>query len=73
MFTLQMGGAMSVVGLVLFVIAVVLYYLVARYVYRDANSRSMNGTLWGVATFLALFVGLLPGVVVIVVYLIVRD
>jgi len=73
MFSLQMGGAMGVVGFVLFVIAVVLYYFVARYVYRDANSRNMNGTLWGIVTFLALFVGLLPGVVVIVVYLVVRD
>ena len=73
MFPLQ-GGIAGIGGLILFVIVLALYYFVARYIYRDAKSRgNSNATLWGIATFIALVVGFIPGLIVIVLYLLLRG
>jgi O-antigen ligase len=67
---LQLGGAFGLVGtLLLLVIA----YFVGKYVYNDAKGRNMNETLWGVGAGVAIFVGLVPGLVVLLVYYVVRD
>lgn len=70
MFPLQLGGAVGLLGTLLLLIVA---YLVGRWVYNDAKGRGMNETLWGVLTGVAIFVGLVPGLVMLVVYLVIRD
>ena len=56
------------------VAAVVVFILVALWVYRDAESRRMSAGLWVVALILAsLFFTFVGGLVVLIVYLIVRT
>ncbi|WP_277815054.1 hypothetical protein [Haloarcula salina] len=42
--------------------------------YSDAKGRGDDkAVLWGVLTALGFFIGLIPGVLVVVVYLVVRE
>ena len=56
------------------VAAVVVFIIVAVWMYRDAESRGMSGGLWVVlllvASFFASFIG---GIIVLVIYLVVRN
>lgn len=56
------------------VAALIVFVVVAVWMYRDAESRRMSGGLWVVlllvASFLASFIG---GIIVLVIYLIVRS
>ena len=56
------------------VAALVVFILVAIWMYRDAESRGMSGGLWVVlllvASFVAPFIG---GLIVLVIYLVVRS
>lgn len=66
----DLGGPIGLLGtLVLLLVA----FLVGRYVYRDAAGRGMNETLWGVGTGVAILLGLLPGLVVLLIYVVVRE
>ena len=59
-------GLILVIGLVLFVAGLVATY----WVYNDAKQRGNdNAVLWGVLTLLGFFIGLVPGVLVVVIYL----
>ena len=66
----RIGGPFGVLGLLLLLVVA---FFVGRYVYRDADRRGMNGTLWGLGTAVAILVGFVPGLVVLVVYLLVRN
>lgn len=72
---LQLGAIDAVLGALCFVIlaSLVVFILVAVWVYRDAQSRGMSGALWVVLLVLAsLFFAFIGGLVVLVIYLIVR-
>lgn len=58
-----LGGVFGVLG---GIISVVLSILLGVYVYRDANNRNMNGTLWLLIIITSWLVGL-------IVYFIVRN
>jgi len=71
---LQIPGAVElVVLLVVFVLGLVA--LGAAYlVYSDAKGRGNDSAgLWAVLTTIGFFVGLIPGVAVVVIYLLVRE
>jgi hypothetical protein len=75
---LQMPGGAEIIVLLLFlVISIVgLAILIGAtyWVYQDAQGRGNdNAALWAVLTALGFFIGLIPGVGVVVVYLLVRD
>src|SRR6266511_1568079 len=76
--TLQVTPGLSggLLGLLIAVclITLVLVVLVAIWMYRDAQSRRMDGTVWVVLLVLArVFGGLLGLVIVTVIYLVVRG
>ncbi|MDS0283241.1 hypothetical protein [Haloarcula onubensis] len=58
-------GLILLVGLVVFVAGLAATY----WVYSDAKQRGNdNAVLWGVLTLLGFFIGLVPGVLVVVIY-----
>ncbi|MEF8807765.1 hypothetical protein [Natronomonas sp.] len=67
------GPLAGVLGLLGTLIVLVIAFIVGRWVYRDAQGRDMNETLWGLGTGVAILVGLIPGVVVFAVYYVLRD
>lgn len=70
---LQLPGAIElVVVLFVFVIGLVLLVGASYWVYTDAKKRGNdNAVLWALLTALGFFIGLLPGLVVLVVYAVV--
>ncbi len=71
----QLGVFDAFLGALCFVIiaSLVVFILVAVWVYRDAQSRRMSGALWVVLLVLAsLFFAFIGGLIVLVIYLIVR-
>lgn len=64
------GGIFGLLGTLLLLVVA---FLVGRWVYRDAQGRDMNETLWGLGTGIAILIGLIPGLVVFVVYYVLRD
>ncbi len=71
----QLGPFDAFLGALCFVIiaSLVVFVLVAVWVYRDAERRGMSGTLWVVLLVLAsLFFAFIGGLIVLVIYLIVR-
>lgn len=71
----QLGPFDALLGALCLVIvaSLVVFVLVAVWVYRDAESRGMSGALWVVLLVLAsLFFAFIGGLVVLVIYLIVR-
>lgn len=66
----DIGGPLGLLGTLLLLI---IAFLVGRYVYRDAAGRGMNETLWGFGTGIAILLGLLPGLLVLLVYVVVRE
>src|SRR5512136_959842 len=71
----QFGPFDALLGALCFVIigSLVVFILVAVWVYRDAESRGMSGALWVVLLVLAsLFFAFIGGLIVLVIYLIVR-
>ena len=73
MFPLQIPDVGGPVGLLGTLLLLIVAFLVGRYVYRDAKGRGMNETLWGVGTGVAIVIGLVPGLVVLLLYLVIRD
>ncbi|QLD85407.1 hypothetical protein HWV23_06580 [Natronomonas halophila] len=67
------GPLAGVLGLLGTLIVLVIAFLVGRWVYRDAQGRGMNAMLWGLGTGIAIFVGLIPGIVVFAIYYVLRD
>ena len=60
--------------LILLVILLVVFGLVGRWVYRDAKSRGSDWAWqWGVGIGLLFFVGLVPGLLGLLIYVTVRD
>jgi len=51
----------------------VLFIVVGIWVYRDAESRGMDGTLWALGVVIGGLLGLIIGIVVLIVYLVVRS
>ncbi|WP_424004621.1 hypothetical protein ACOZ4I_07860 [Haloarcula salina] len=70
------GPRRSRLLIVLFIFVIGLAILVGAsyWVYSDAKGRGDDkAVLWGVLTALGFFIGLIPGVLVLVVYLVVRE
>ncbi|MEM2947250.1 MAG: hypothetical protein QXN96_03305 [Candidatus Bathyarchaeia archaeon] len=59
---LLVGGVLCLLPVIWFVIAIIL----CIWVYKDAESRGMNGTLW-------LIIVLLAGLLGLIIYLVVRE
>jgi putative flippase GtrA len=69
---LQVPGAPEL--LILLLVLVVAFGLVGRWVYRDARSRGSEWAWqWGVGIAVLSLVGLVPGLLGLVVYLVVRG
>ncbi|MBV0922826.1 hypothetical protein KTS45_01305 [Halomicroarcula limicola] len=70
---LQMPGAPElIIILLIFVVGLVILVGATYWVYNDAQSRGNdNAALWAVLTALGFFIGLVPGLLVIVIYLVV--
>ncbi|QIO23122.1 hypothetical protein [Haloarcula sp. JP-L23] len=70
---LQLPGAVELlVVLFVFVIGLVILVGASYWVYSDAKGRGNdNAVLWAVLTALGFFLGLVPGLLVLVVYLVV--
>lgn len=64
------GGFFGLVGMLL---VLIIAFLVGRWVYRDAQGRDMNETLWGLGTGVAILIAFIPGLVVFAVYYVIRD
>ncbi len=72
----QLGFVDAFLGVfcLIIVASLVVFVLVAVWVYRDAESRGMSGLLWLALLILAsLFFAFIGGLVVLIIYLIVRS
>ena len=72
---LQIPGAIELI-IILFVFVIGLAILVGAsyWVYSDATKRNNdNAVIWALVTGLGFFIGLLPGVLVLIVYLVTRE
>jgi len=70
----QLGAFDALLGALCFVIiaSLVVFILVAVWVYRDAEARGMSGGLWVVLLVVASFFTFIGGLIVLIIYLIVR-
>lgn len=60
--------------LFIFVVGLAITLGAAYWVYTDAKKRGNDSAgLWAAVTAIGFFVGLLPGVIVVVVYLVTRE
>lgn len=74
-FPFQLGPLDAFLGALCIaaIASVVIFILVAVWVYRDAESRGMDGNIWAIMFVLAgFFLPFVGGIVVLVVYLILR-
>jgi putative membrane protein len=67
------GGANSGFGFPFFGLGMMLFWLflfliIAYLVYKDANSRGMNGLLWGILVLIPMV-----GILFLIIYVIVRE
>jgi hypothetical protein len=68
------GGALFGLICAIFIVSILVLIFVAIWMYRDAESRGMNGAMWAILTVvLTLFTGLIGLIIMVVVYLVVRG
>jgi len=73
---LQVPGGIEllIVGLLFFVVSIVILVGATYWVYTDAKERGDDrAVIWALLTALGFFIGLIPGVLVVVVYVLVRE
>lgn len=71
---LQGAGLFGVVGLLIGLVVLLATLGVTYWVYKDATGRNNDrALLWTVGTLIGFLIGLIPGLVVVGVYLFVRD
>jgi uncharacterized BrkB/YihY/UPF0761 family membrane protein len=73
---LQVPGGIEllIIGLVFFVLSIVVLVGATYWVYTDAKERGDDrAAIWAVLTALGFFIGLIPGILVVVVYVLVRE
>jgi len=74
---LQTGGPVSIELLIILGISVLLFLVnlgVAVWIYRDAKCRNQpHAFAWGAASFLGVFLGGIGGVVIWVLYFVLRN
>lgn len=74
-FPFQFGPLDAFIGslCVAAIASVVIFILIAVWVYRDAETRGMDANIWAIAFVLAgFFVPFVGGLIVLIIYLIVR-
>jgi hypothetical protein len=55
-------------------VPIIIAVLIGVWVYQDANSRGMNGTLWLVLVIVGAFLGGIIGlIIIIIIYFVVRE
>ena len=73
-FQLIFGMELVVFLLLLLLVPLILFIAVAVWMYGDANSRGMSGGIWVLVLILAsLFGSFVGGIIVVVIYLLVRE
>ena len=73
-FQLIFGMELFVFLVLILLIPLILFILVAVWMYRDANYRGMNGGIWVIVLILAsLFGSFIGGLIVVIIYLLVRE
>ncbi len=73
-FQLIFGMELLVFLILILLLPLIIFILVAVWMYRDANSRGMNGGIWVLILILASLIGsFVGGVIVLVIYLLVRE
>jgi hypothetical protein len=71
---LQLPGIPGGPEILIILVIIVIPILVGNWVYRDSKARgSKRAWQWGVGIAVLLFLGLVPGLVGLVLYLVVRD
>lgn len=71
---LQGPGLFGLVGLLVGIVALLVTLGVTYWVYKDASARNDDrALLWTVGTLVGFLIGLIPGLVVVAVYLFVRE
>jgi hypothetical protein len=72
---LQLPGVIElVIALFVFVVGLAIVIGATYWVYTDAKRRrNANPGIWAAITAIGFFVGLVPGIVVVVIYLFVRE
>lgn len=68
------GAAELLIVFVIFIIGLAILIGASYWVYSDAKKRGRdNAVIWALVTALGFFIGLIPGLLVLVVYLLTRD
>ena len=68
------GFAFITLVLICLVASIIIAVLIGVWIFRDADSRGMNGTLWLVLVIVGAFLGGIIGlVIIIIIYLVVRE
>ena len=72
---LQMPGAPELlIVLLVFVVGLAILVGASYFVYSDAKKRGNdNAVIWGLGTAFGFFLGLFPGILVVVIYFVTRD
>lgn len=60
--------------ILLLLLPLVIFIIVAVWMYQDANSRGMNGGIWVIILVLASLIGsFIGGIIVVIIYLLLRE
>ena len=72
---LQVPGAVElIIVFVIFLIGLAILIGASYWVYSDAKKRGNdNALIWGLGTGFGFFLGLFPGILVVVIYFVTRD
>ncbi len=68
------GIELIVFLIVLLLLPLIIFIIVAVWMYQDANSRGMNGGIWVIILVLASLIGsFIGGIIVVIIYLLLRE
>ncbi len=68
------GIELIVFLIVLLLLPLIIFIIVAVWMYQDANARGMNGGIWVIILVLASLIGsFIGGIIVVIIYLLLRE
>lgn len=68
----QIAGFLALICL-LWIVFFIIFLFVGIWVYRDAESRGMEGTLWALGVVIGGVLSLIIGLIILIIYLVVRK